>query len=83
MADYDYKNGGFVNAKEAKQYREDLNIMSKDLYNVYMVLDTGEDVWWQGFAVDGGEALEQALEYAKEDYNCTSVRSWDICGEEI
>jgi len=57
--------------------------MVKDLYNVYMVLDTGEDVWWQGYAVDGGEALDLALDYAREDYNCHSVRSWDICGEEI
>jgi hypothetical protein len=57
--------------------------MVKDLYNVYMVLDTGEDAWWQGYAVDGGEALDLALEYAREDYNCHSVRSWDICGEEI
>jgi hypothetical protein len=34
MADYDYKNGGFVNEAEAKQYREDNNmrefIMSSD-----------------------------------------------------
>jgi hypothetical protein len=26
MADYDYKNGGFVNEAEAKQYRKDLNM---------------------------------------------------------
>ena len=26
MADYDYKNGGFVNEAEAKQYRKDNNM---------------------------------------------------------
>jgi hypothetical protein len=26
MADYDYKDGGFVNEAEAKQYRKDLNM---------------------------------------------------------
>jgi hypothetical protein len=26
MADYDYKDGGFVNETEAKKYREDLNM---------------------------------------------------------
>jgi hypothetical protein len=31
MADYDYKNGGFVNAKEAKQYREDLNMQVENI----------------------------------------------------
>jgi len=55
----------------------------EEIYNVYMVLDDGQDVWWQGMAIDGGDALDKALDYARADYNCTSVRSWDICGEEL
>jgi hypothetical protein len=56
--------------------------MSEDLYNVYMVLQDGRDVWWQGMAIDGGDALEQAWQYAIDDYQC-EPKSWDITGEEI
>jgi hypothetical protein len=56
--------------------------IEKDIYNVYMVLLDGQDVWWQGTAIDGGDALEQAWQYAIDDYKC-EPRSWDICGEEI
>jgi hypothetical protein len=52
--------------------------MSEDLYDVYMVLEDGQDVWWQGYAVDGGVALAKALDYAKDDYH-QEVRSWEIC----
>jgi hypothetical protein len=31
MADYDYKNGGFVNEAEAKQYRKDLNMTVENI----------------------------------------------------
>lgn len=56
--------------------------MTKDLYNVYMVLLDKRDVWWQGMALDGGDALEQAWQYALDDYGCEPY-SWDITGEEI
>lgn len=56
--------------------------MPKDLFNVYMTLIDGQDVWWQGMAFDGGDALEQAWAYALADYQC-EPKSWDICGEEI
>lgn len=51
--------------------------MVKDKYNVYMTLLDGQDIWWQGMAVDGGEALEQAFDYAKDDYK-QEVKAWDI-----
>lgn len=56
--------------------------MTNDIYNVYMVLLDNRDVWWQGTAIDGGHALEQAWDYALTDYGC-EPKSWDICGEEI
>jgi hypothetical protein len=56
--------------------------MNKDLYDVYMVLLNGDDVWWQGMAIDGGDALSQALDYAKDDYK-QEVRSFDICLSEV
>jgi hypothetical protein len=56
--------------------------LQKDIYNVYLVLQDGQDVWWQGNAIDGGDALEQAWQYAIDDYKC-EPHSWDICGEEI
>ncbi len=31
MADYDYKNGGFINEDEAKQYRKDLNMKVENI----------------------------------------------------
>ena len=56
--------------------------MSKDLYNVYMVLTDKRDVWWQGLAKDGGEALDLAWEYAINDYGCEPW-SWDIEREDV
>jgi hypothetical protein len=55
--------------------------MNKDLYNVYMTLKNDEDIWWQGYAIDGGDALNQAWEYAMDDYKC-EPRAWDIEREE-
>lgn len=48
-----------------------------DTYNVYMTLLNGNDIWWQGQAKDGGDALEQAWDYALADYKC-EPKSWDI-----
>lgn len=31
MADYDYKDGGFINEAEAKQYRKDLNMKVENI----------------------------------------------------
>jgi len=53
----------------------------KDAYNVYMVLLDGQDVWWQGLATDGGDALEKAWDYALADYG-SKPQSWDIEREE-
>jgi hypothetical protein len=49
-----------------------------DLYDIYMTLEDGQDVWWQGYAVDGGEALGLALDYARDDYK-QEVASFEIC----
>jgi hypothetical protein len=65
--------------KTLTRYEE---IMQKDLYDVYMVLLNGDDVWWQGMAIDGGDALSQALDYAKYDYK-QEVRSFEICLAEV
>ena len=56
--------------------------MNKDLYDVYMVLLNGDDVWWQGMAIDGGDALDKALDYARDDYN-QDVKSFEICLSEV
>jgi len=48
-----------------------------DTYNVYMTLLNGKDIWWQGQAKDGGDALEQAWDYALADYKC-EPKAWDI-----
>ena len=53
----------------------------QDTYNVYMVLLDGQDVWWQGLATDGGDALEKAWDYALADYG-SKPHSWDIEREE-
>jgi hypothetical protein len=47
-----------------------------------MVLLNGEDVWWQGMAIDGGDALDKALDYARDDYH-QEVRSFEICLAEV
>jgi|APIni6443716594_1056825.scaffolds.fasta_scaffold230604_2 hypothetical protein len=52
-----------------------------DTYNVYMVLRNKRDVWWQGLATDGGDALEKAWDYALADYK-SEPQSWDIEREE-
>lgn len=52
-----------------------------DTYNVYMVLRNKKDVWWQGLATDGGDALEKAWDYALSDYK-SEPQSWDIEREE-
>jgi hypothetical protein len=56
--------------------------MNTDLYDVYMVLLNGEDVWWRGMAVDGGDALDKALDYARDDYH-QDVKSFEICLSEV
>lgn len=53
----------------------------QDTYNVYMVLMDRRDVWWQGLATDGGDALEQAWDYALVEYG-SEPYSWDIEREE-
>jgi hypothetical protein len=53
-----------------------------DTYNVYMVLRNKRDVWWQGDATDGGDALEKAWDYALADYK-SEPQSCDIEREAV
>jgi hypothetical protein len=54
-----------------------MNPNQTDLYDVYMVLVSGEDIWWQGLATDGGDAVSKAFDYARDDYK-QEVKSYEV-----
>lgn len=81
MADYDYKNGGFVNEAEAKQYRKDLNMKVID-YSTLEVdgIDTKDypdfsDAYFcAGEYTDGTQIEDEVLEELTLDQDLLSNR---------